>query len=85
VTLGWEYCECGCHTCDLLVAGMRFSHLMRWPLATDKGIDLHEDSHLSGKKLGTFATVESMNAFMADLLTERSEELRLLVRKGKRR
>jgi hypothetical protein len=79
--LNWEYCECGCHTSDLDLAGAHYSHLMYWPLAKDnQQIVLHEGGHLNGKRLGTFKNWAELDAFMLTLAEERLKVLQKAVR-----
>lgn len=69
--LDWKYCECGCPTSDLNIAGMKFSRLMRNPGATNGNVDLHEGSHLMGKHLGNFKTFAEQDKFLRKLIKER--------------
>lgn len=73
---GWEYCECGCHTSDIELGGAKYSHLMRWPGdRVNANIDLHEGSHLMGKKLGNFKNWAELDAFMSSLIKQNIKDL----------
>lgn len=70
--LPWVYCECGCHTLDLDVGGMRFSQFMPHPGSIDPDVHVHEGSHLMGAKLGTFKGHEGVEKFMRAELKRRA-------------